>query len=98
MLTQKVMLTEGVEVDKVRHKEAVVRMPIVQDSIDAQTESDGKGPVHLTCALIAKTIIKLGTLPREAINAALIGQLNEVDFERLNDARELLKKKAVLEG
>jgi phage FluMu protein gp41 len=98
VLTETIQLTEGVDVDGARHKSITMRLALVQDSIDAQEESEGKSAVYLTCCLLAKSIVKFGTLPEKSINAALVAQLNEVDFERLNEAREVLKKKVVWQG
>ena len=94
MITQKVRLIEGVVVDKVRHRDVIMRLPGVKDSLDALRESDGKGALYMSCVLLARCIIKFGTLQESQFTAELIAELNEVDFERLNEVRDFLKKKA----
>jgi hypothetical protein len=103
MLTETVYLSEGILVEGQRHKAVVLRAPIVRDSLEIEKESEGKGVVYISLSLLSKSILKIGTtgkdggftqeVPREKITVDALGSMNEEDLERLQNAREYLKKK-----
>ena len=94
MLTEQVRLLDGVEYQSERHVDVVMRVPIVKDSLEAEAESEGKGALHLSLALLSKHIVSFGNIPKDKITVDLLAQLTDVDFERLCEVRDYLKKKA----
>jgi len=103
MLTEIVHLSEGFAIKGRRFKTAVIRAPIVADSLDVEKESERKGILYTSISLIIKSIIKVGDMdktgnwtelvPWEEITVEAVGTLNEDDLERLQVARDFLKKK-----
>jgi hypothetical protein len=94
MITQTGKLTYGVEVDGVVHTEFEMRLPTIADNI-AAVEKVGLGSnlkVHV--AMMAHTLVKLGTLPPENITYELLTSgLVDDDFDVLAAAEQTLKKK-----
>jgi len=95
-LTEDVYLVTGLKRtgEESFHKHAVLREGKVADAIAAERKSAGKSVVYLSLALICEQIVSLGDLPRDAITPGLLAELTDEDFERIEQARECLKKKA----
>lgn len=95
MLTERVQLKDGIEWDGKQQRLAVLRAPVVADTLEAERKTGDRGMVYLALAMLAEQVVELGDIPREKITADLLTRLSEVDFEYLNEARDVLKKKAV---
>jgi phage FluMu protein gp41 len=103
MLTEKIHLLEGISIGGQRYKTVVLRAPIVKDSLEIEKETDGKGVVYISLLLLSKSIIEVGNtdasgelsaiVPKEKITVEALGTLNEEDLERMQQARDYLKKK-----
>ena len=93
MLTEQVRLLDGVAYGGKRHVDVVMRVPIVKDSLEAEAESEGKGALHLSLALLAKHIVSFGNIPKEKITVDLLAMLSDSDFQRLTEVRDFLLKK-----
>jgi phage FluMu protein gp41 len=103
MLTEIVHLTEGIAIDGRRFKAVLLRAPMVKDSLDVEKESEHKGILYTSIALIIKSIVEVGAMdkagtwsekvPMEKVTVDAVGTLNEEDLERLQVARDFLKKK-----
>lgn len=94
MLTEKVTLLQGLTYEGKQYKSLVLRSPIIEDTILAEQESEGKGMLYLALSLLSKMIVEFGSIPKEKIDVDLLIKLQEEDFERLQTVREYLKKKA----
>ena len=103
MLTEKIHLTEGIAIAGKRYRDVVVRAAIIQDTLDIEKESKDQGIVYMSLALLVKSIVELGNTDkdgafieraaREDMSVDALGTLNETDLERLQVARDYLKKK-----
>ncbi len=96
MITQKVTLPVGVELDGELHREVVLRPQKVRDSIEAmEDERAGKNESYLGLLMQAKQIVSFGSLAAERINVDLLMDLYETDMQALmegaNKLRERLK-------
>lgn len=95
MLTENVRLLQGVKYEGKTHRDVVLRTPIVRDALEAEQECEGKSTLTLSLCLMSKRITAFGTVPKDQINAELLAELSDEDFERLQTATEYLKKKAL---
>lgn len=76
------------------HYDFELRLPTVGDNIAAIEELGVGSNLRLNTAMLARGLVKLGDIPREAINYALLEQhLVDDDYDVLAEARERLKKK-----
>jgi phage FluMu protein gp41 len=94
MLTEKVQLLDGLEYDGARQQQVTLRAGIVSDTMEAERKTGDRGLVFLSLAMLAEQITEFGKIPKEKVTADLLSGLSEADFERLLEAREVLKKKA----
>ena len=94
-ITETVFLTTGVELNGKAQREVVIRIGIIQDSIDTEQECEGKGLLVKSLNLLKKQIIKFGSMPANEITVDLLGALTETDLDLLREAGEFLKKKAL---
>ncbi|RPI58062.1 MAG: hypothetical protein EHM48_10615, partial [Planctomycetaceae bacterium] len=62
MVTESFRLVKGVTVNGIAHRDITVREPMMKDAQEVDKECEGEGAVTLSMALVAKRIIKLGTL------------------------------------
>lgn len=92
-LRQTGTLVGGAEVDGVLHRDFELRLPTVQDNIDAVDEVGGTNGVALSAALLSRTLVKLGTLKAEQINFELVASLHPADYNQLEAAAGELEKK-----
>ncbi|WP_244116872.1 hypothetical protein [Burkholderia cepacia] len=79
------------------HYDFELRLATVADNIAAYEEPTIiGGPVcnmRVNAAVLARSIVSLGTIPPEAITAALIDTAVDSDYDKLFAAQERLKKK-----
>lgn len=86
----------GVVVDGVKHKTFVLRLPTVQDNIDAVDLVGTTNGVSLSTALFACQLVELGSLKPEQIDFDLLTTLHPKDYNLLEAASAELEKKRVL--
>lgn len=91
------VLPIGVEVDGVLHREFTLRAATVADNIEVTEEMDANSeaptPLRLGTAMMARQLVKLGTLEREQITTALVRNLNTADWNHLDKLSEEQEKK-----
>lgn len=92
-LTQTGELVTGALVDGVAHRAFELRLPTVRDNIDAVDEVGGHNGVALGAAILARQLLKLGTLKPEQIDFDLVANLHPQDFNLLEAAAAELEKK-----
>lgn len=74
------------------HYDFALRLPTVADNIQA-LETHGSGNMlRLNTAMLASCLLKLGDIPAEAIDFALLEGMVDDDFDILAKARDELKK------
>ena len=94
MITGKVMLPVGVELDGVVHRDVVLRPQKVRDSIEAmEDERAVKNESYLGLLMQAKQIVSFGHLQQERINADLLMDLYEVDMQALMEGAAKLRER-----
>lgn len=94
-LRQSGTLVSGVLVEGATHRDFELRLPTVQDNIDAVDEVGGHNGVALNAAILTRQLVRLGTLKREEIDFDLIAGLHPADFNRLEEAASELEKKRI---
>jgi hypothetical protein len=94
-LRQTGTLVGGAEVDGVLHRDFELRLPTVQDNIDAVDEVGSTNGVALSAAIIARQLTRLGSLKADQINFDLIVQLHPCDYNQLEAAAGDLEKKRI---
>lgn len=94
-LRQTGTLASGAEVDGVLHRDFELRLPTVQDNIDAVDEVGSTNGVALSAAIIARQLTRLGTLKPEQINFELVADLHPADYNQLEAAAGELEKKRI---
>lgn len=95
-MTEKGELQYGVEYPAgsgQMHYEFEIRLPTVSDNIDAIETSGGGSNLRLNTMMLAASLVKLGSVPREAITYELLGTMVDDDYDEMTDARDRLKKK-----
>lgn len=92
-LTQTGELVTGALVDGVAHRAFELRLPTVRDNIDSLDEVGGHNGVALGAAILARQLLKLGTLKPEQIDFDLVASLHPQDFNLLEGAAGELEKK-----
>lgn len=96
-MTEKDTLLYGVEYPEGSgqlHYDFEMRLPTVGDNIAAIEELGVGSNLKLNTAMLARGLVKLGTIPREAITYTLLERhLIDDDYDVLSEARERLKKK-----
>lgn len=96
-MTEKDALQYGVEYPAGSgqlHYDFELRLPTVGDNITAIEELGVGSNLRLNTAMLARALVKLGDIPREAITYELLDQnLVDDDYDVLAEARERLKKK-----
>lgn len=96
-MTEKGQLLYGVEFPAgsgVLHYDFEMRLPTVGDNI-AAIEDQGVGSnMRLNAAMLARSLVALGSIPAEEISYTLLAQhMVDDDFDVLAAARDQLKKK-----
>ncbi|SNR95262.1 hypothetical protein SAMN04488503_1995 [Humidesulfovibrio mexicanus] len=93
-LTEKGTLAFGVEVDGVVHKDFELRLATMADWEDAlEAAGEGACQARVNRHAWAKTLVKLGALPREQITAELLGSLAATEYGLLAAAEASLRGK-----
>ena len=93
MLRQTGTLLTGVVVDGTVHRDFALRLPTVQDNIDAVDLVGTTNGVALSAAILACQLDKLGTLSPKQIDFDLVTRLHPSDFNLLEAAASELEKK-----
>lgn len=97
MVTEKDQLQYGVEYPAesgVLHYDFELRLPTVGDNIAAIEELGVGSNLRLNTGMLARCLVKLGDIPREAITYELLdSSLIDDDYDVLSAARDRLKKK-----
>lgn len=92
-------LPGGVVVDGVKHREFTLRLPTVGDNIDAVDEVGGHNAVAVNAAILARQLVKLGTLDAKKITFDLLAGMHPSDFNVIDaKAQELEKKRQAAEA
>lgn len=95
-MTEKDELQYGVEYPAgsgQMHYAFELRLPTVSDNIDAIETSGGGSNLRLNTMMLAASLVKLGSIPREAITFELLSTMVDDDYDVMTDARDRLKKK-----
>lgn len=94
MITEKIILPVGVEVDGAVHREVVLRPQKVRDSIEAlQDERAQSDESWLGLVLQCRQIVQFGTLKPEQITPDLLIDLFEVDMQVLMEGAAKLRER-----
>jgi hypothetical protein len=93
MMTEKGRLTYGVEFDGTLHHEFELRLPTVADNIAAIEEVGADKHMALTVSMLARSLVRLGDIPPEAIDTELLNGMVDEDLDVLVLAQDALKKK-----
>jgi len=95
ILTEKGTLPVGVEYDGKTHREFELRPQKVSDSIDALDEDERarKNESYMGVVVVSKQLVKLGTVPKEAITPEMVMDMCDVDMEEINGALKRLQTK-----
>lgn len=87
-------LRYGVEFDGKVHRAFELRLPTIGDNIAAIEEVGHESSLKLSVALLARTVVKLGDIPAEAVDYALLTEhMVDDDYDVLAEKRDALKKK-----
>lgn len=92
-LLQAGRLVTGAVVDGVSHCDFELRLPTVQDNIDALDEVGGHNGVALGAAILARQLVKLGSLKANQITFDLLATMHPSDYNLLEAAAAELEKK-----
>lgn len=93
-LTETGTLKYGVEADGVRHKEFELRLPTMADVEDAlEAAGEGACPARVNRHVWARTLTRLGTLPKDKITAELLAELVDTEYGLLSAVEESLRGK-----
>lgn len=85
-------LKHGALVAGVRHRVFELRLPTVGDNVEAVEEVGSHNPVALNAAVVARQVVRLGTLKPEQITYDLLCTLHPKDFNQLDQAATDLEK------
>ncbi|MFB0827690.1 hypothetical protein ACEU07_20655 [Chromobacterium violaceum] len=75
------------------HYEFELRLPTVRDNIEAIQAVGVESNLQLNLDMFARTLVRLGTIPAEAITLELLEGMVDDDYDVLAQARSELKKK-----
>lgn len=93
-LRQTGRLLTGAVVDGVSHCDFELRLPTVRDNIDAVDEVGSHNAVALGAAILARQLVKLGSLKPDQITFELVADgLHPSDYNQLEAAASELEKK-----
>lgn len=93
-ITEKGELILGVVVDGVRHKDFELRQPTMADVEDAlEAAGEGAHVARVNRHIWARTLTKLGDLPKGKITAELLGSLADTEYGLLQAAEASLRGK-----
>ncbi|WP_088158711.1 phage tail assembly protein [Achromobacter xylosoxidans] len=87
-------LSFGVEFDGKNHVEFELRLFTAGDNIAALMEVGPENGMRLSCAMLARALVRLGDIPKDALTYAFLAEnLVDDDFDVLMLAQSELKKK-----
>ncbi|RSZ35075.1 MULTISPECIES: phage tail assembly protein [unclassified Variovorax] len=86
-------LKQGVEVAGVLHRDFEMRLPTLGDNIDAVDQVGGHNGVAVNAALMARQLVRLGTLEPKQITYDLLCSMHPSDYNQLDAASGELEKK-----
>jgi phage FluMu protein gp41 len=86
-------LVSGVVVGDVQHRDFELRLPTVRDNIDAVDEVGSHNGVAVSAAILARQLVKLGSLKPAQITFDLVAGMHPADFNQLEAAAAELEKK-----
>jgi hypothetical protein len=93
-LTIEGKLPGGVQVDGQTHRDFTLRLPTVRDNVDAIDEVGSNNQLAISAAILARQIVKLGTLEPKQICYELLADMHPSDYNALEaKAIELEKKR-----
>jgi predicted TIM-barrel enzyme len=96
-ITTKGVLPIGVEVDGVLHRDFEIRGATVGDNIDVTEEmaeaDEAATPLRIGTAMMARQLVKLGTLLPEQITTELVRTMHTADWNKLDAESSALEKK-----
>lgn len=94
MITDKVTLPVGVEIDGLVHRDVVIRPGKVRDSIEAmEDERAVKNESYLGLVMQAKQIVSFGSLAPEKIGPELLMDMYEDDMQALMEGAAKLRER-----
>lgn len=98
MLTEKGTLPIGIEYDGKIHKDFEIREELVRDAIEIfdnpeAADRAAKNNAFMGLCTIAKRIIKIGAIPREAITTEMLLDCSTADMNELHRATQRLEEK-----
>jgi len=94
MITETGKLTFGIDYDGATHTDFELRLPMIGDNIAALEEVGAASTLKLHAAMLAHTIVRIGTIPAEAMTYDFLSKnLVDDDFDVLAAAEKELKKK-----
>ncbi|PVX80055.1 hypothetical protein [Paraburkholderia unamae] len=94
MITGTGTLTFGIEYEGAVHTDFEIRLPMIGDNIAALEEVGADAPLKLHAAMLARTIVHVGTIPAEVMTYDFLSKnLVDDDFDVLAAAEKDLKKK-----
>jgi hypothetical protein len=92
-LTHTDRLPFSVTVAGTKHRDFELRLPTVQDNIDAVDEVGSHNQVAVSAFILSRQLVKLGTLKPEEITYELISGLHPRNYNALEEAANALEKK-----
>jgi len=98
MLTEKGTLPIGVEHDGKTHKDFEIREQLVRDTVAVYDNPDqakraAVNDAYAGVCILANQIVSLGLIPKEAITADMVLDMNQDDFKALTDATKRLEER-----
>ena len=91
ILTQTGTLPVGIEVDGVVHREFELRPLRLRDSVAELQNAAGNGDAEFGFALVARQLVRLGSLPPDKISLALLLDAYDVDIQVMMGAAATLR-------
>jgi hypothetical protein len=87
-------LPVGIEVDGVVHRDFELRPQLVRDSIEVSKKLTAEySDSYFGIALYAEQLVKLGTLPKEAITAELLLDAYDMDMQVIMKGADSLRER-----
>ncbi len=100
MQTQPFVLTYGIEYNGVVHSKGELRLPTLMDLEETLKKFSGEDEkitrLRVSRAVWAKTILRLGDIPKEELTEELLGTAIDTEYDILTEAENTLRKKRLL--
>lgn len=94
MITQTGTLKFGVEFEGAVHTDFELRLPMISDNIDALEEVGAGSNLKVHVAIMARTLLRLGTIAPDKITYELLSKnMIDDDFDVLAAEEKALKKR-----